>query len=132
MSTTRSTGTKRLTSTWCYQLPQVAGPIGAGLIKIGHASTSAAVSVGLAPYAIVAALYAIYIVEHVLAAICYLCSGRDRQDAIEHLITTSANAIVSLLTLTPANKYGIRTSHSDKPRLRALSGGSDGTSEQDA
>jgi hypothetical protein len=122
---------KRVTSAWCYQLPQVAGPIGAGLIKIGHASTWAAVSVGLAPYAIVAALYGIYILEHVPAAICYLCSGRDRQDAIDRLITTSTNAIVSLLTLTPAGKYCIRTQQSDMPRLRALKGGSDTTSGQD-
>jgi hypothetical protein len=132
MSMTRNTGMKRLGYGWCYLLPEVAAPIGGGLIKIGQASTWAAVSVGLAPYVIVAALYAIFMLEHVPVVICYLCSSRERQDAIDRLITTSANAIVALLTLTPTNNSASRTPRADKSRLRALKGGPDETSEQDA
>jgi hypothetical protein len=132
MPMTRNTGMKRLTHGWCYLLPEVAAPIGGGLIKIGQASTWAAVSVGLAPYVIVAALYAIFILEHVPAAICYLCSDQDRQDAIDRLITTSANAIVALLTLTPTNSPASRMPQAGKPRLRALEADPDETSEQNA
>jgi hypothetical protein len=123
---------KRIGYGWCYLLPEVAAPIGGGLIKIGQASTWAAVSVGLAPYVIVAALYAIVMLEHVFSVICYLCSGRDRQDAIDRLITTSANAIVALLTLTPANGCASRVPRAGKPRLKAIKGGPSETSEQDA
>jgi hypothetical protein len=129
---TRNTGMKRLAYGWCYLLPEVAAPIGGGLIKIGQASTWAAVSVGLAPYTIVAALYAIFILEHVPAVICYLCSDRERQEAIDQLIITSANAIVALLTLTPTNNSASRTPQVDGPRLRALKSGPGTTSEQDA
>jgi hypothetical protein len=59
------------------------------------------VSVGLAPYAILAALYAVFMIGYVPGVICFLCSGGERQDAADRLITTSASAIVSLLTLTP-------------------------------
>ncbi len=92
----------RPASGWCYLLPEVAAPLGGGLIKIGQASTWAAVSVGLAPYVILAALYTVFMIGYVPTVICYLCSSRDRQDAAGRLITTSASAIVSLLTLTPA------------------------------
>jgi hypothetical protein len=129
---TRNAGTKRPAYGWCYLLPEVAAPIGGGLIKIGQASTWAAVSVGLAPYVIVAAMYTIFMLEHVPAMICYLCSDRDRQDAIDRLITTSANAIVALLTLTPANAYTAHGSQADNLRLRALKGGTSETTEQDA
>ncbi len=86
---------------WCYLLPEVAAPIGGGLVKMGHASALAAISIGLAPYAILAALYTIFVIGYIPAMVCYLCSDRDKQDAIARLITTSTNAIVSLLTLTP-------------------------------
>jgi hypothetical protein len=129
---TRNAGTKRPAYGWCYLLPEVAAPIGGGLIKIGQASTWAAVSVGLAPYMIIAAMYTIFMLEHVPATICYLCSDRERQDAIDRLITTSANAIVALLTLTPADSSANRGAQADKLRLRALNGGSAEASEQDA
>lgn len=96
---------KRTTPSWYYLLPEVAAPIGGGLIKIGQASTWAAVSVGLAPYVILAALYGIFIIGYVPAVICYLCSGRSKQDAVDRLITTSACAIVALLTLTPPGQH---------------------------
>jgi hypothetical protein len=55
----------------------------------------------LAPYVIVASLYAIFMIGYIPAVFCYLWSSEERQDAINRLITTSADAIVSLLTLTP-------------------------------
>jgi hypothetical protein len=57
----------------------------------------------VAPYVILAALYAIFMIGYVPAVICYLCSGGDRQEAAGRLITTSASAIVALLTFTPAD-----------------------------
>jgi hypothetical protein len=105
---------------WYYLLPEAAAPIGGGLIKIGQASTWAAVSVGLAPYVIVAALYALFVIGYVPAVICYLCSDHDRQDAVDRLITTSANAIVSLLTLTPADARIGHALCTEQPELRTL------------
>jgi hypothetical protein len=97
------TGSARARQTvyqWRYVLPGVAAPVGGGLIKIGQGSTWAAVSVSLAPYVVVTSLYAIFIVGYIPAVVCYLFSSPDRQDAISRLITTSADAIVFLLTLT--------------------------------
>jgi hypothetical protein len=129
---TRNTRTRRPAPGWYYLLPEVAAPLGGGLIKIGRASTWAAVSVGLAPYVIVASLYAIFVIGYIPAVTCYLCSAQDRQDAVDRLITTSANAIVALLTLTPADGGINRTLRRDKPELRVLKGGSDDGSKQDA
>jgi hypothetical protein len=95
---TRNTATRRLA--WCY-LPVATSPIGGGLFKIGGVSTWVAVSVGLAPYVIWAALCVIFLIGYALAVIRYLCSGHDGQDAMTGLITTSTNAVVSILTLTP-------------------------------
>ena len=128
----RNTETKRPANSWYYFLPGIAAPIGGGLIKIGQSSTIAAVGVALAPYMIMAALYAIFMIGYVPAVICYLCSGPDRQNAINHLIATSANAIVALLTLTPTNTRLSRTPYANEPRLCAIKGGSDETSEQGA
>lgn len=49
---TRTAGTRRATCHRTAILPGVTAPPGGGLIKIGQASTRAAVSVGLAPYAV--------------------------------------------------------------------------------
>jgi len=96
--------TRRLNPGWYYLLPEVAAPLGGGLIKLGQAGTWAAVSVGLAPYALLAALYALFIIGYLPAAICCLRFAENKQDAAEQLITTSACAIVALLTLTPPAK----------------------------
>jgi hypothetical protein len=119
---------RRLNPGWFCLLPEVTAPMGGGLMKIGHASTWAAASVGLAPYVVLGALYAIFVIGYIPAVFCYLCSGHDRQDAIHRLITTSANAIVSLLTLTPADSVFSNAPRGDKPGLKVLNGGSGDTS----
>lgn len=120
---TRNTRMRKPVAGWYYLLPEVAAPLGGGLIKIGQASTWAAVSVGLAPYVIMAALYAIFVIGYIPAVICYLCSDEGRQDAVDRLIMTSANAIVSLLTLTPADDCTGHTQRNERPRLRVLKDG---------
>ena len=104
---------------WYYVLPEVAAPLGGGLIKLGQGGTWAAVSVGLAPYVILATFYALFVIGYIPAVICYLCCGQDRQEAVDRLITTSANAIVSLLTLTPANGRAGHAVRNDAPGLRS-------------
>lgn len=126
---TRNTRMRGAANSWRYRLPEVAGPVGGGLLKIGHASTWAAVGVSLAPIGVVAALDAIFMIGYVPAVICYLCSGPDRQDAMARLISTSANAIVALLTLTPTECSTSRTLPADIPGLRVLKRGSGETSQ---
>jgi hypothetical protein len=84
---------------WLY-IPAVSSPVGGGLIKLGHGSTWAAVAVGMAPYAICAFLYAVFVIGYLAALIRYLCVKSGEQVAMERLITLSANAIVAILTLT--------------------------------
>jgi hypothetical protein len=83
---------------WLY-VPAVSSPIGGGLIKLGHGSTLAAASVGLAPYAVCASLYAVFVVSYLAAVLRYLCADAAGQQAMERLITVSANAVVAILTL---------------------------------
>jgi hypothetical protein len=83
---------------WLY-IPAVSSPVGGGLIKLGHGSTWAAAAVGTAPYVICAFLYAVFVIGYLAAVTrCLLKSGE--QEAMERLITVSANAIVAILTLT--------------------------------
>jgi hypothetical protein len=104
---TGNTRARRLNPSWYYLLPEVAAPLGGGLIKIGQASTWAAVSVGLAPYVLLAALYAVFLIGYAPAVICSLYFADNKHEAAEQLITTTACAIVALLTLTPpVNKNG--------------------------
>lgn len=91
---------KRLLSHGWLYIPAVSSPVGGGLIKIGHGSTWAAVVVGAAPYAICAMLYVVFVIGYLAALIRYMCAGPAGQEAMERLITVSANAIVSILTLT--------------------------------
>jgi hypothetical protein len=84
---------------WAY-LPAASGPIGGGLIKLGRGSTWAALAVGLAPYAVWTLLLLVFIVGYLAALTRYLCSPPEGHDAMERLITLSANAVVSILTLT--------------------------------
>ena len=91
---------KRLFSHGWLYVPAVSSPIGGGLIKIGHGSTWAAVAVGTAPYAICAMLYVVFVVGYLAALMRYMCAKSGGQEAMERLITVSANAIVSILTLT--------------------------------
>jgi len=86
---------------WVYA-PAAAGPIGGGLIKLGRGSTPAAVAVALAPYAVCGLLLLVFVIGYLAALARYLCAGPDGQAAMERLVVTSANAIVSILTLTCA------------------------------
>jgi hypothetical protein len=83
---------------WLY-VPAASGPIGGGLIKLGHGSTLAAASVGLAPYVICASLYAVFVMSYIAAVLRYLCGDAAGQQAMERLIRVSANAVVAILTL---------------------------------
>jgi hypothetical protein len=91
---------KRLLSHGWLYVPAVSSPVGGGLIKIGHGSTWAAVVVGAAPYAICAMLYVVFVIGYLAALIRYMCAEPGGQEAMERLIAVSANAIVSILTLT--------------------------------
>lgn len=84
---------------WLY-IPAVSSPVGGGLIKLGNGSTWAAVAVGTAPYVICAFLYALFVIGYLAALIRCLCVKPGEQEAMERLITVSANAIVAILTLT--------------------------------
>lgn len=120
--TTRSARTRRPASSWRYLLPAVGAPVGGGLMKIGHANVWAAISVGLAPYAIFVIVYVLFAIGYVPAVICFLCSGRQRQDALTRLITTSANALVAMLTFTPMNDGVDQAMRVDRPELKVLKG----------
>ena len=113
---TESTATRR--PAWRY-LPAATSPIGGGLLKIGGASTWVAVSIGLAPYVIWAALCVIFLIGYAPAVIRYLCSGHDGQDAMTDLIATSANAVVSILTLTPIHCIDRRALRAGKRQVAA-------------
>lgn len=97
MSTTRSR--TLLSHGWLY-LPAVSSPLGGGLVKLGHGSTWAAVSVGIAPYAVCALLYAVFVIGYLAALLRYLCAGAEGQQAMVSLIDMSADAVVSILTLS--------------------------------
>jgi hypothetical protein len=81
-----------------FSLPAVSGPIGGGLIKLGHGGTWAAVTVGVAPYAYCTVLCTVFAVGYLGTLFRYLCTGPSGQQAMERLITVSASAIVSMLT----------------------------------
>jgi hypothetical protein len=103
-------------------LPAVACPLGGGLIKLGHGSTWAAVGVGVAPYAICALLYAVFVVGYLAAVLRYLCAGPAGQQAMERLITVSASAIVSVLTGRPPRSPGAGPARGFSYRGPACSG----------
>jgi hypothetical protein len=83
---------------WLY-VPAASSPIGGGLIKLGQGSTWAAVVVGMAPYAVCAHLFTVFVIGYLAALIRCLCAKPEQQEVMERLITVSANAIVSILTL---------------------------------
>jgi hypothetical protein len=84
---------------WLY-VPAASSPIGGGLIKLGQGSTWAAVAVGVAPYALCALLFTVFVICSLGALIRCLCAKPEQQETRERLITVSANAIVSIMTLT--------------------------------
>lgn len=90
----------RLTSRACMGIPAACGPVGGGLIKMGHGSNWAAVTVAIIPYATCVLVHAAFVIGYLCAVLRYLCSGEPGQCAMERLIAISANAVVALLTLT--------------------------------
>jgi hypothetical protein len=109
------------------------GALGGALFKeIGHTSIWAAIGVGLAPYGVPMFRYAIFLVLHVPAEICYLCSSESRQEALRDLIVLSTNSLVSLqiLTLMDNSVTQSRKFPANKPELRILGGGPDPPAEQ--
>jgi hypothetical protein len=84
---------------WLY-VPAASSPIGGGLIKVGQGSTWAAVAVGIAPYAVCALLFTVFVIGYLAALTRCLCAKPEQQEIRERLITVSANAIVSIMTLT--------------------------------
>jgi hypothetical protein len=78
----------------------VAAPVGGGLIKLGGGSTWAATIVAAAPYAVYVLACLVFLLGYLTAVIRYVCSGEKGQEAMERLITISANAVVGILTLT--------------------------------
>jgi hypothetical protein len=88
-----------LANCWLF-LPAVANPVAGGMIKLGRGSTLAAVTVGLAPYAVFGFLLAVFAIGYLAAVARYLCSGPPQQEAMERLIVITASTVVSILTLT--------------------------------
>src|SRR5215471_405154 len=76
--------------------------IGGGMIKLGGGSTWAAVAVGAGPCALYAMLYSGFVLGYLAAVTRYLCARAEGQRAMERLIMTSANSVVTILTLTRA------------------------------
>ena len=72
------------------------------MIKLGGGSTWAAVAVVAGPSALYAMLYSVFMVGYLAAVTRYLCARVEGQRAMERLIMTSANSVVTILTLTRA------------------------------
>jgi hypothetical protein len=102
---------------WLY-VPAAAGPIGGGMIKIGGGNSWAAVAVGVAPYAVCLLLYLVFVIGYLAAVTRYLCSDHAGQEAMERLITVSANSVVAILTLKRA---GLPGTPGDMRSLRSMS-----------
>jgi hypothetical protein len=90
---------------WRY-LPAVSSPIGGGMIELGHGGTWAAVTVGAAPYAVCALLYAVFGIGYLAAVLRYLCAGPGGQEAMERLIAASASAMVAILARSGQGQDG--------------------------
>ncbi len=109
---------KRVLAQSWLQIPGACCPIGGGLVKLGHGSNLAALVVGTAPYAICALLCCLFGIGYLFATIRYLCTGRPQQEFIE----ISANAMVSIIALTPTPSAG-PAGHSRPLPARQRAGG---------
>ena len=74
-------------------------PIGGGLIKLGHGSNAAALTVAIAPCVICALLCCIFAIGYLTATLRYLWTGDPQRE----FITVSANAMVSILSRQPTS-----------------------------
>ena len=82
------------------RMPTACSPIGGGMIKLAGGPTWAALTVGAGPYVIYAMLYLPFMLGFFAAIARCLCSHADTRQAMERLITVSANAVIAILTLT--------------------------------
>jgi hypothetical protein len=80
-------------------VPAAVGPAGGGLLKLCHGSTTAALAVVLAPYALLALLLSVFVIGYLAALARCICRTGD-QEAMERMIIVTAHAVVSILTLT--------------------------------
>jgi hypothetical protein len=78
--------------------PAACCSIGGGMIKLGGGSTWAAVAVAAGPSALYAMLYSVFTLGYLAAVARHLCARADGQRAMERLIITSANSVVTILT----------------------------------
>jgi hypothetical protein len=83
---------------WAF-VPAASGPVGGGMLKLGHGSTTAALTVALTPCALWALLLSVFIAGYLAALARCMCRTGD-QEAMERMIMVSACAVVSILTLT--------------------------------
>src|SRR5450755_281075 len=90
---------KRLPAWGWALVPAASGPVGGGMLKLGHGSTTAALAVGLAPYALWALLLSVFVIGY-LAALARCIWRTGDQEAMERMIIVTACAVVSILTLT--------------------------------
>ena len=60
----------------------------------------------MAPYAVRALPFSVFAIGYLAALIRCLCAKPAEQEAMERLITVSANAIVAILTFTAATLPG--------------------------
>jgi len=91
---------------WAFA-PAVSGPVGGGMVMLGHGSTRAAVVVALAPYALLLLVVAVFAVGFLAAIARYMWRTGD-QCAMERMMNVSARAVVSVLTLTPPDLLPVR------------------------
>jgi hypothetical protein len=92
---------------WAAYLPAVSCPAGGGAIKLGGGSTTAAVAVALAPYAVYGLLLTMLLLTFVAALARCIRAGPGGEEAMERLVNVAVMAIVSVLTLrVPSTSAG--------------------------
>lgn len=111
MSTHRPKSRRLPAYSWLC-MPTVGGFIGGGLVKLDHGSMLSALVVAVAPFAISLLLCILFAIGYLAAVFRYVRAGAGERDAMERLITLSANAVVSILTLS---KSPLAPADEDKP-----------------
>ena len=98
------------------------------MIKLGGGSTTAAVAVALAPYAVYGVLLAAFLLAFVAALVRCISAGPGGEEAMERLVNLSVAAIVSVLTLTVpptpirAGCPAVQSAKDGRASLRAVPG----------
>lgn len=81
-------------------MPTVGGLIGGGVVRLEHGSMLSALVIAVAPFAISLLLCILFAIGYLAAVFRYVRAEAGERDAMERLITLSANAVVSILTLS--------------------------------